>query len=546
MADIPRYNAQISQISVPSLQNFQQDQNEQIYKAVAGIANDTADVAVKLYAAEKEYEATVEGGKVTKETDLNNLPTPTTRAQQAYNDAAIAAFYTDFSVDAERKINEAAFKNQDNPAQFLVETDAYLNGVAENIPDHLKKQILRPVQMARESKYDTLLKHKTTKNQQDSVETFKFNMWQQRKNANYIANDMDLDNYFANAEKTAQMLIQVGGKSEDAIKYMEASYEDGLNRYLAQYFFKEKINPTQYQTFFKNVQMGKTGIKYLDMMPPERRINIAMKAFNDWNSAENTLAEKNATLASNKEAMMNIQVLNSMSDEDFSANNEAYGVGYANQNIEQSLRNIENGTETISTPGYAEKAINGAKYGALTLDDLIEMKNLEVLGERDFLEAAKSLNGFAAKNRELPEYSSALQLIMNSNPHITNDFGEIVSTNEKQTYLIDKLGSFLDSRKVTGAEITEFVNNAIKEADASFKGQSEYKNNFTKEKMLNSFGAKYDEINDMAKKHIYGNSINRGKLKKEVMQKYKVSSERANAILTYWNNIRKMEAGNGR
>ena len=240
MAGIPRFEAQVSRVSIPTMQNFQQEQNEQIYKAVAGVADTTAKIAENLYSAQKIHEATVEGGKATKETDLSQLPTPLTRAQEAYNNAAIASFYSDFSVDAERTINVSAFNNEDNPAQFLVETDAYINGVAQNIPEHLRKQVLRPIQMVRESKYDTLLKHKTAKDGKESTERFKFNGYRLKENANFIKSDNDLDLYLANGLTYAEQGISIGASVDDkgnsnfdiVIAYDVLKNQDGTEDYV--------------------------------------------------------------------------------------------------------------------------------------------------------------------------------------------------------------------------------------------------------------------------------------------------------------------------
>ena len=80
MAGIPRFNAQIGAISVPSMKNFQQDQNEQIYKTIAGIADASANIAENMYVEQKTYEAEQKGGEATKETDLKSLPAPLTKA----------------------------------------------------------------------------------------------------------------------------------------------------------------------------------------------------------------------------------------------------------------------------------------------------------------------------------------------------------------------------------------------------------------------------------------------------------------------------------
>jgi len=550
MVGIPRFDAQIGRISVPTMQNFQQEQNEQIYKAVAGVANTTAKIAEDLYSAQKIHEATVEGGKATKETDLSQLPTPLTRAQEAYNNAAVASFYSDFSVDAERKINVSAFKNKDNPSRFLVETDAYINGIAQNIPDHLRKQVLRPIQMVRESKYDTLLKHRIAKNQRDSLETFQFNMWKQRKNANFITNEKDLDNYLAQAETTAETLIGLGGSSEDAIKYLKESTTDGLNRYLSGYFFKEVLDPEDFQQFFKKVEVGTTGIKALDDLPPSERTVLAQKAFDDWNRAENRLAEKNFTMASNDEARTNIEILNTIAKANGAVpdkTNPAFEAAKArvSKPIADAIENIQDDNARQSVANYGQNALNLALNGIINQTDLDAMKDLQIIGDEDYLKAAYSLNSFSAKNRQTQEYKQAIQSITTANKDMVYG-NNIIAENKKRAFLIEKLNAFVDKGELTGDEITAYVMQIQKEADSLFSNGSEYDKKFTQEGFRKLFGVEYDKINEIGKKFIYGKSINRHKFKQEVMKKYNATSPRADALLTYWDNIRKLEDANGR
>ena len=548
MAGIPRFEAQIGRISVPTMQNFQQEQNEHIYRAVAGVAEKTANVAEQMYAAQKMDEAVKEGGRATKDTDLSQLPVALTRQQEAYNNAAVASFYTDFSVEAERVINESAFNNQDNPAQFLVETDSYINGVSENIPDHLKKQILRPVQMAREAKYDTLLKHQISRNQKSSLENLQFNMWKKRQSANLIDSDAALNNYLADAETTAEMFVSSGGTAEQAIKYLDSAYEDGLNRYLSRYYMKEVLEPRQFEKFFKDVQLGRTGIRQLDMMPPERRINIANKAFDDLNKSENALAEKNFTIASNTEARMNIVTLNNVTEKlggvEINELNEAYTSGYTNQNIIDAIDNIQNGVAKSTPAGNGNDVIYAAKYGRVSLDDLIAMRNLGSLGDEDFLLAAKALNSYQMTNRQLKSFQDSRKRIVDSYPNVLDDSGNILKTNEKQAFLLNKLDEFADSRELDNQMVEAYTNEIIKAADASFNDKNSYRPMFTRDKFYNMFGAKYNEVSEIAKKYIHGESFNRARFKKEIVQKYNITSSRADAMLTYWDKIRRLEAEN--
>jgi hypothetical protein len=307
---------------------------------------------------------------------------------------------------------------------------------------------------------------------------------------------------------------------------------------------KEKISPKDFKKFYSDVQLGKTGIRALDMMPPERRIRITQMAFDSLNKNENILSEKNFTLTSNAEAESNMRYLANRSNEEFSYKNPAYGVGYVNKNILDAQQNVVEGTTTQTPPGMSEKINRAVKYGALDFDSLVEMKNAGDIGDEDFLAASEAIYGYQTKNRQLPEFKDAIELIVSSNPHIVDEYGQVTSVNEKQGYLLKKLDEFADKRELSGQEIRDYVGEIMKEADTSFNGNNNYTKKFTKDKFYNMFSIKYEDISSVASKYIIGNTMNRSKIKQDVMAKYQITSEKANALLSYWLNIRKLEGVN--
>ena len=563
MVGIPRFDAQIGRISVPTMQNFQQEQNEQIYKAVAGIANTTAKIAEDLYSAQKIHEAEVEGGKATKETDLSKLPTPLTKAQEAYNNAAIASFYSDFSVDAERKINVSAFNNEDNPAQFLVETDAYINGIAKNIPDHLRKQVLRPIQMVRESKYDTLLKHKKERNRATSEERYKFNGYRLKENANFIRNDADLDMYLAKGLEYADGGISIGANAEEMQKFLRDYQEAGVIRYLSKYYLKEKINPQEFKKFYGNAVTGTTGIQALDIMPPDRRMDVIKKAFNDLNETENFTASKAMTLTSNREAETSFNIARNLSkqfDTDYNpayiageanvnkyttdadlTREEVYNSGYAKPQFIEAQKNIDSGKTVETIPEYRGKILEATKNGLLSADDLDELRDQNIVGDAEYVQAYAALDSFVVRNRRLPEYSQALSAIFAAYPDKYSESGDLISKNVKQQQMITRLNDFVDSREVTGPEIAEYMNISTSNTNSMVKDGSEYEQQFTQEKFYNLFGIKFSDVDTLSLQYRNKNAVNRHKMHEAVMKKYRVTSSRANAICTYWNHIWKQE-----
>ena len=563
MVGIPRFDAQLSRVSVPTMQNFQQEQNEQIYKAVAGVANTTAKIAEELYSAQKIHEATVEGGKATKETDLSKLPTPLTKAQEAYNNAAVASFYSDFSVDAERKINVSAFNNEDNPDKFLVETDAYINGIAKNIPEHLRKQVLRPIQMVRESKYDTLLKHKTARNRASSEEMYKFNGYRLKENANFIKNDADLDMYLAKGLTYAEGGISIGASAEEMQKFLRDYQEAGVIRYLSKYYLKEKINAQEYKNFYKDAVNGTTDIEALNIMPPDRRIDVLKKAFNDLNETESFLATKSMTITSNQEAERNLITAQAMSNQIDTEYNPAYIAGEANTNkysegadltreavynsgytkpqLIEAQKNIDSGKTSETIPEYNGKILEAAKNGLLTADDLDELKDQNIVGDGEYIKAYAALGSFVVRNRRLPEYRSAINEIVNSFPNRYSESGDLLEKNTKQEQMINRLNDFVETRELSGPEITEFMKSATTNTNSMVKDNSEYEKQFTQEKFYNLFGIKFSDVDSLSQQYRSGNAVNRHKMHEAVMKKYRVNSSRANAICTYWNHIWKQE-----
>ena len=141
MPNIPQFDAQIQQIQVPSLRNFQEQQDEQIYKAIAEISDTSSKLARNMYIEEQKHKAKILGAENVKEQgsdfSLSNLPAPTTQAQAAYNESAINSFAAQYTVDTSLALTNLENENRDNPFRFLEKATSYINGTSSNIPEYL-------------------------------------------------------------------------------------------------------------------------------------------------------------------------------------------------------------------------------------------------------------------------------------------------------------------------------------------------------------------------------------------------------------------------
>lgn len=183
--NIPTYKANIGQYNVPSMNSSAEFNNANlIYEGVAKVCDTITDAGIKYYEAEKEKEAemagaeAVEKGEINKE-NIGNLPTATTKAQKAYNDAAIDYYANSFNIENTKVLNELREKYKDNPAQYYIESEAYLKGASGNMPAHLKPKILHPLQLHSQANYNTILKAHSAKQLSILSETRKYQLYNQ-------------------------------------------------------------------------------------------------------------------------------------------------------------------------------------------------------------------------------------------------------------------------------------------------------------------------------------------------------------------------------
>ena len=320
--NIPSYKANVGQYNVPSMNASGEFNNaSMIYEGVAKVCDTITDAGIKYYEAEKEKEAEMAGAEAVEKGEINkdnigNLPTATTKAQKAYNDAAIDYYANSFNIENTKVLNELREKYKDNPAQYYIESEAYLKGASGNMPAHLKPKILHPLQVHSQANYNTILKAHSVKQQQIIDETTKFNLYSQAdslSNLDMTSKD-DAVRLSVNFQKSAFDTSLIRGLQNGSITADEARKikADG-NKNMAVAWLSQRLDQAQTIEEKRNIRkmfMSTTGIPEIDTIPISDRFTISSFVAEKQSTAYKADAEMIQADNKAKKESFNIEFVN--------------------------------------------------------------------------------------------------------------------------------------------------------------------------------------------------------------------------------------------
>jgi hypothetical protein len=282
--NIPTYKANVGQYNVPSMNASGEFNNaSMIYEGVAKLSDSITKTAINMYEIEKAEEAKIQAAKDIEEgnTSIENLPIANTRGQQIYNEAAIEYYTASFNIDNEKALNEIREQNKDNPAQYLIDSEAYLNGVSSNIPAHLKSKILYPVQVHSNANYNALLKAHSAKQFNILSETRKYNLINQ---ANKLSS---IDVTSGNGVSRTDAAIQKARFETSLMGAVQNNYLTADEAYTIQKLGNKNMNIAWLQQSLaaaktleekekirNDFMFGKTGVKAIDSTSVSERFEI--------------------------------------------------------------------------------------------------------------------------------------------------------------------------------------------------------------------------------------------------------------------------------
>ena len=282
---IPTYKANVGQYNVPSMNNSgEQANNNLIFEGLASFNKAITSTAMDMYENEKVEEAKIAGAEAgsQKDFDPSALPTSTTKAQKAYNAAAIQYYANSFNTENTKALNELRETHKNNPAQYYVESEAYLEGASKNIPAHLKNDILYPLQVHSQANYNTLLKSHSARQEQILQETASLNAQLQADELSSV--DMSADNEAVKLSintkraaliKNVQSLVASNRmKADKGMEIIRTGSENLGIAYLSSKWESAGDLESQRQVRL-NFMQGKTGIEEIDKMSISQRYKIS-------------------------------------------------------------------------------------------------------------------------------------------------------------------------------------------------------------------------------------------------------------------------------
>lgn len=457
MAGIPRFEAQIGRISVPTMQNFQQEQNEQIYRAVAGVAEKTANVAEQMYAMQKADEAQREGLKATKDTDLSQLPTAATRAQEIYNNAAIASYAADVHGDSIGAINTLANQYQDNPEQFrkLAYTD--LESRTQNAGPYAKK-IQEPMIKKIEAEYASMIGKNATRNIATQKEVNDYNIVSRIRQLSAKAPGTSRDIDAAAITADIETLVVAGQMSSDrATKLTQMIADVSLGEKIANIMTTTDIK--ERGIMWSKIINGQTGVPSLDGLSMQERIKGASLYFEDYNKKieyEKNVGSEQIKLTTS--ALLQKELA-------------------AHPEIQASIPKISYGQSD-----YENDIAKGTLDGSLPVSSAIEAiyddyQNRRISHEQ-FIANLKSFDDAYKSNVGNQYITSSISAIQDAMPD-RFDSGVLVGENQEKQYIVNRLNQELHKRPYTNEEFSDLKERVIKEAKTMYNDSNRYKSKYT-------------------------------------------------------------------
>ena len=119
---IPRFNAQISQIQAPSMQNYQEKENSSIAQSLADFGGSILHTSIKV-GAEEQKEKERQAQKTSNELEKFRL---SEMSQATFNAETYNEIFTGLS--------KIADETKDNPDEYTEKANAFLSGMLESSP----------------------------------------------------------------------------------------------------------------------------------------------------------------------------------------------------------------------------------------------------------------------------------------------------------------------------------------------------------------------------------------------------------------------------
>lgn len=412
---IPRFTAQIGQIQIPSMKNYQAEQNQSIAESLAKFGSDLMTGAMRAKKdKDSRYNELLQEGKTLSGKDDT---VEAKKNEELMKDSYDASFYN----DALTNLGEIAKNNEDNPAEVELQSNAYIDGVVSEMPEMQQKEVRKSLSVLKDSYSKQSLSAYNERQVSGAKDDIAGNMSQARELAldasrNGAPEEIQMVssmNYVQNVHKAKE-----AGEITDVqeVKLIEAFGQDIIVNHLGDILAQPDITPEQQLAWVRKFIDGKTGDEFIDtIMSPTERADAVNKAIANMHHLESFKeSQKKQKEAASADAFNALYVRNSQLA---SISNDFY----MHQNLENQLiraaqtpeqmnlaRNFV-GTIGKPTNTFAKIEMDKAlQSGVLTEEAVNSALNARVLSAEDYAKYMDALKQPLAINKKKDAIQVAL------------------------------------------------------------------------------------------------------------------------------------------
>ena len=465
MAEIPRFQAQIQSLQVPSMKNYQEQQNASITQSLAQFGSElmTGVINAKKQKDSKYNELLQEEKTLSGRDDTVKKNNENTIKE---------SFNTSFYNDALTAFETIAKDNEGNPAEIEAQSTAYIDGLVSDFPEEQQKKVREGLDYLKNAYANQSLENYNARQINGAKQDVINNM--------FNAKDIAVSSVQQGAPEEIQMVssmnyVQNVHKAKEAgeitpeeeVKLLEAFGQDIIINHLGDILNDKNISVEEQLKWVRRFSDGKTGDVFIDsvMSPSERinAVNMAMNNISQLRAFEQKMSNERDELQ--QEAWKNnyVQaVKNAYNTRDF----------YQLQKIQNSL---VDSAETPEQINLATNLINKMdlpsnqlakveldrqmRNGLLTQDVVDGALNAGVISANDYAKYSEQLNEPLARNKGTDIIQVAMQQARKSYGY--TPFG---SNNGYETFMAN-LEAKLSDKLMTGTELNKAVTESFAETD---------------------------------------------------------------------------------
>jgi len=401
---IPRFNAQIQSIQVPTMKNYQEEQN-------ASIANSLAKFGSALFVGgmnskkDSKYSQLLQEGKTLSGRDDIDWKQDKETLQESYN--------TSFYNDAFDAIGKIAQENKDNPAEIDLQSNAYIDGLVSDMPAKQQDSIKDGLVYIKNAWAEQSLQEYNDAQLQNAKDKIIANIGTasdiadsaMKQNAPQAVQNATFMNYFETVEE-ARKAKEIS--PEEEIKLKETFGQNIVVNHLGDILRDNTISAANKSEWIYRFIDGKTGDEFIDskMSPIERirAVNTILDSEREMKYMEKAQAEETAAFFQSEigKARRDLAIFGAKDPQKIAQwQKYLYTLATTEEDF-NDVRSVANFTFPTTTPPAVTRNIQRLKKLGLWNDETFDYYlSKNVLSESDVKTLGNELNEPIAMNMKL-------------------------------------------------------------------------------------------------------------------------------------------------